>query len=143
MPWSPQLRQRYLDRQPDGSYMVGEPLRRLVRLTRHNLARDPIPPLGEPGFDLIVCRNVLIYIDPPLGRQVIASLERALRPDGMLLLGAADALRRAADPPLPVQPAGLAAHAQAPPAPAARDRGLAVARAAAGGGAGRGRPGRS
>jgi chemotaxis protein methyltransferase CheR len=104
----PELRQRYLDRKPDGSYMVGEPLRRLVRLTRHNLARDPIPPLGEPGFELIVCRNVLIYIDPPVGRQVIASLERALTPDGMLLLGAADALRRAPDPPLPVQPAGLA-----------------------------------
>jgi chemotaxis protein methyltransferase CheR len=104
----PELRQRYLDRKSDGSYMVGEPLRRLVRLTRHNLARDPIPPLGEPGFELIVCRNVLIYIDPPVGRQVIASLERALTPDGLLLLGAADALRRAPDPPLPVQPAGLA-----------------------------------
>jgi chemotaxis methyl-accepting protein methylase len=104
----PALRERYLHREDDGSFMVGDQLRRLVRLARHNLARDPIPPLGEPGFDLIACRNVLIYIDPLLGRQVIESLERALRPDGLLLLGAADALRRAPGPPLPVQPAGLA-----------------------------------
>ena len=104
----PALRRRYLDRQDDGSCVVGGQLRRLVRLARHNLARDQIPPLGEPGFELIACRNVLIYIDPPLGRQVIESLERALRPDGLLLLGPADALRRAPGPPLPVQPAGLA-----------------------------------
>jgi chemotaxis protein methyltransferase CheR len=102
------LRERYLDRQDDGSYLVGDQLRNLVRLARHNLARDPIPPLGEAGFDLIACRNVLIYIEAPLGLEVIGSLERALRPDGMLLLGAADALRRAPGPALPVQPAGLA-----------------------------------
>jgi chemotaxis protein methyltransferase CheR len=104
----PALRERYLHRQDDGTFRVGDQLRRLVRLARHNLATDPIPPLGEPGFDLIACRNVLIYIDPPLGRQVIESLERALRPDGLLLLGAADAMRPAQGPPLPVQPAGLA-----------------------------------
>jgi len=104
------LRQRYLDRQADGSYLVGEQLRRLVRLRKHNLARDPIPPRGESGFELIACRNVLIYIDPPLAEQVIESFERSLRPGGMLVLGAADALQRTAgrQAPLPVQPAGLA-----------------------------------
>ncbi len=37
----PSLRRRYLDRQADGSYVVGEHLRGLVRFRRHNLARDP------------------------------------------------------------------------------------------------------
>ena len=106
----PTLRQRYLDRQADGSYLIGERLRRLVRVRRHNLARDPIPPLGESGYELITCRNVLIYIDPLLHEQVIESLEQSLRPDGMLVLGAADALRHPPGGPaaLPVQPAGLA-----------------------------------
>jgi chemotaxis protein methyltransferase CheR len=88
------LRSRYLDQQPDGSYLVAERLRKLVRFRRHNLARDPTPPLGETGFDLVACRNVLIYFDAPLAGLVIEALERSLRRGGVLMLGAADALRR-------------------------------------------------
>jgi chemotaxis protein methyltransferase CheR len=87
-------RSRYLDRQADDGYLVGAGLRSLVRFGRHNLVRDPAPPPGEAGFDLITCRNVLIYFSMPLAGQVIESLERALRPGGQLLLGAADALQR-------------------------------------------------
>ncbi len=94
----PPLRQRYLDRQADGSYLVGKRLRGLVRLRRHNLARDPIAPPGESGFDLIICRNVLIYFEASLVEPVIESLKRSLRPDGTLVLGAADALQRTAGP---------------------------------------------
>ena len=92
----PSLRERYLDRQTDGSYLVGHRLRALVRFRRHNLVRDPVPPLGESHFDLIVCRNVLIYFDAPTIAQVIESLQRSLRRGGMLMLGAADALHRPA-----------------------------------------------
>ena len=87
-------RRRFLERQADGSYLVSQRLRKLVRFRRHNLANDPIPPSGESGFDLIVCRNVLIYFEQPLVGRVIQALERALRPDGMLILGHADALQR-------------------------------------------------
>ena len=88
------LRARYLDRQADGQYVVREHLRDLVRFRRHNLACDEAPPAGEAAFDLISCRNVLIYFDPVLVRRVIESLERSLRPGGILLLGVADALLR-------------------------------------------------
>ena len=91
----PPLRERYLDRQDDGSYLVGQRLRGLVRFRRHNLASDPFPPLGEAGFDLVACRNVLIYLEQPVAGRVIESLERSVRPGGMLMLGAADALHRA------------------------------------------------
>jgi chemotaxis protein methyltransferase CheR len=97
----PALRERYLDRQADGSYLVGHRLRALVRFRRHNLVRDPVPPLGESHFDLIVCRNVLIYFDAPTIVQVIESLERSLRRGGMLVLGAADALHQTGGPPAP------------------------------------------
>jgi chemotaxis protein methyltransferase CheR len=97
----PALRERYLERQPDGSYLVGHRLRALVRFRRHNLVREPAPPPGESHFDLVVCRNVLIYFDAPTIAQVIESLHRSLRPGGTLLLGAADALHRVADEPEP------------------------------------------
>ena len=88
------LRGRYLDHRPDGGYVVGAGLRRLVRFRRHNLARDPLPPPGEAGFDLIICRNVLIYFEAPTAERVLERLDHSLRPGGKLLLGAADALRR-------------------------------------------------
>ena len=101
------LRARYLQPQADGTYLVTESLRGLVRFRRHNLARDPIPPLGQSGFDLVACRNVLIYFEAPLSERVICSFERSLHPGGLLLLGPADALRRAASQP--AVPAGSAA----------------------------------
>jgi chemotaxis protein methyltransferase CheR len=114
----PPLRRRYFGRQADGSYQVGERLRGLVRLRRHNLARDPIPPPGEPGFDLITCRNVLIYLEERVVSQVIESLQRSLRPDGMLMLGAADALQRnTARPAAPPGPAAATTLAPERPPP--------------------------
>ncbi len=98
-PLEPALRDRYLDRQADGTYLVGQRLRKLVRFARHNLATGPFPPLGETCFDLVACRNVLIYFDQSIVGRVIMSLERSLRPGGMLILGAADALQRTAARP--------------------------------------------
>ncbi|MGO9220031.1 MAG: CheR family methyltransferase [Streptosporangiaceae bacterium] len=106
----PALRRRYFHRAPDGSYVIGDLLRRLVRFRPHNLAREPSPPPGEACFDLITCRNVLIYFSPPLVSTVIDSLEGSLRPGGTLILGAADALHRPHRPSAPrdVRPAGQA-----------------------------------
>jgi chemotaxis protein methyltransferase CheR len=86
-----ELQQRYFER-VDGEYRVAEALRSLVELRRHNLAREPLPPLGTGPFDLIVCRNVFIYFDAETIDRVIGLLERTLAPDGVLVLGAADAL---------------------------------------------------
>jgi chemotaxis protein methyltransferase CheR len=87
----PALRRRYFEEKGD-QFIVGERLRRLVRFAPHNLAHDPIPPVAEGPFDLIVCRNVLIYFDGETVERAIGGLERALRPDGMLILGSADTL---------------------------------------------------
>jgi chemotaxis protein methyltransferase CheR len=106
----PHLRSRYFHRAPDGSYVIGDLLRSLVRFRPHNLARDASPPPAEACFDLITCRNVLIYFSPPLVSTVIDSLEGSLRPGGTLMLGAADALHRLDRPSAPraVRPAGHA-----------------------------------
>jgi chemotaxis protein methyltransferase CheR len=87
----PAMRARYLRVEADGM-IVGEQLRSLVRFARHNLIRDPFPPLGEAPFDLILCRNVLIYFDAVTVGQVLRGIEHARAPSGVLVLGAADAL---------------------------------------------------
>jgi len=107
----PAVRERYLTRQPDGRYQVTEQLRALARFRQHNLALDPGPPPGEAAFDVVVCRNVLIYLSTQLIGRALGNLERALRPGGVLVLGAADVLHRTAArkagsgrAPVPAQP---------------------------------------
>jgi chemotaxis protein methyltransferase CheR len=87
----PGLRTRYLHEEAE-RLVVGEQLRSLVTFARHNLIRDPFPPLGEAAFDLILCRNVLIYFDAVTVGDVLESFERARAPTGTLVLGAADVL---------------------------------------------------
>jgi chemotaxis protein methyltransferase CheR len=86
----PRLRERWFER--DGQQLVVRPaLRRVVDFRRHNLVAEPPP---QPPFDLVVCRNVLIYFDPATCERVLARLDQALAPEGTLLLGAADRLCR-------------------------------------------------
>jgi chemotaxis protein methyltransferase CheR len=85
------LRGRWLIRS-GAEWEVAPELRALVIFSRHNLIHDTtLPGTGEP-FDLIVCRNVLIYFDAPTSQRVVAILRRSLQPNGRLLLGSADAL---------------------------------------------------
>jgi chemotaxis protein methyltransferase CheR len=104
----PQLRNRHLERQADGNYRVSSRLRSLARFGRHNLIHDQFPPPGEARFDLILCRNVLIYFEPALARQVSELLASSLRPGGTVMLGAADVLQVSparTGEPRPLQPA--------------------------------------
>ena len=73
-------------------HAVEDHLRALVRFERHNLVRGPTPPAKESAFDLVLCRNVLIYLDPPDVRRAVRGLEHALAPGGRLVLGSADRL---------------------------------------------------
>jgi chemotaxis protein methyltransferase CheR len=78
--------------QDEKDQLIGEQPRRVVEFREHNLARDPVPPLGEEPFDLVLCRNVLIYFDAETVEHVIPALERSVHPDGTLILGTADTL---------------------------------------------------
>ena len=88
------LERTVLDRyftQEGPDVVVGERLRRIVRFSRQNLVAQFTPPTGGP-FDLITCRNVLIYFEPDVAEGVVDGLTQALDRDGTLLLGAADRL---------------------------------------------------
>jgi chemotaxis protein methyltransferase CheR len=70
--------------EPGEPRRVKPALRELVALARQNLVADP-PPEGGP-FDAVVCRNVLIYFEPPTAAEVLYRLVAALRPGGLLVL---------------------------------------------------------
>ncbi len=68
-------------------YVVNEPLRRRVEFRQLNLSR-PWPSL--PQMDVVLLRNVLIYFDAPVKRQVLSQVSRVLAPGGVLFLGGAE-----------------------------------------------------
>lgn len=74
-------------RKAPGGWQIGEPLRRMVEFRRWNLL-DDLRPLGR--FDIVFCRNVLIYFDVATKRAVLAAIWRQLSPDGLLYLGGAE-----------------------------------------------------
>jgi len=64
-------------------------LRALVHPARHDLTREPPP---QPPYDLIFCRNVVIYFDRPMQERLFASFAEALAPGGVLVLGKVETL---------------------------------------------------
>jgi two-component system CheB/CheR fusion protein len=77
-------------RRESGGYRVTKALRDIVVFATHNLLRDP--PFSR--LDLIVCRNVLIYLQRDIQEEVVEVFHYALRPGGRLLLGTAETLDR-------------------------------------------------
>lgn len=77
---------RWFDETPRG-WSAQDKLRRMVRFDRHNLF--DLPP-GPALFDIILCRNVLLYFDDVTRRQAFDRLASALAPDGWLMLGAGE-----------------------------------------------------
>ena len=65
-------------------------IRQSVRFVQHNLTQEPLLPEHAASWDLILCRNVLIYFDDSGRFQVIRNLGLALGPQRFLVLGAAD-----------------------------------------------------
>jgi chemotaxis protein methyltransferase CheR len=74
-------------------YVVDDAIRRSVRFVRANLASDDAELLAPGSFDLIFCRNVLMYFTPENFRAAVGRLSRALVPAGYLFLGSAETLR--------------------------------------------------
>jgi chemotaxis protein methyltransferase CheR len=68
-------------------WRVQDGLKQMIRFTKFNLLK-PMEPMGR--FDVIFCRNVLIYFDTPTKKSVLDRLGERLHPDGYLLLGACE-----------------------------------------------------
>jgi chemotaxis protein methyltransferase CheR len=71
------------------AWQISEQMRSKVTFRQLNLLSD-YASLGR--FDVIYCRNVLIYFDAPRKTDILMRLSRQLTPDGFLLLGASESL---------------------------------------------------
>jgi chemotaxis protein methyltransferase CheR len=81
----PDYKEKYFRKTGDGS-VVSEALKRAVRFQQHNMLHDKF---GGP-FDLIVCRNVMIYFTEEAKQQLYLNFSKALRPGGMLFVGSTE-----------------------------------------------------
>jgi chemotaxis protein methyltransferase CheR len=73
-----------------GKIKAGPRLRSIVRFVRCNLHTPPYPFSGE--FELVFCRNVLIYFDSQSRYRVLSRLLELLAPNGYLFVGHAESL---------------------------------------------------
>ena len=74
-------RQKYFT--PAAPYYVKESLQKNIRFQEHDLLADSF----EKGFDLIVCRNVVIYFTAEAKERLYTKFSEALHPSGVLFLG--------------------------------------------------------
>jgi len=86
----PRYRHSYLTPQPDG-FHAAERLRERITFRQHDLLRDPF----ETGFDLIVCRNVVIYFTEEAKGALFRRFAASLRPGGHLFLGSTERMPNA------------------------------------------------
>ena len=75
--------------QQDDHWRISERMRQQVSFRKLNLI-DPSYAHGK--FDVIFCRNVLIYFDAPTKSDVFERLSQAMNPGGFLVLGAAESI---------------------------------------------------
>ena len=79
---------RHFDQQ-DSNWKIKPELRQTITFRALNLLED-FAVLGQ--FDVVLCRNVLIYFDQPTKTRILAAIARRIVPDGVLLLGGAESV---------------------------------------------------
>ncbi len=78
---------KYFTKKEDG-YQVNENIRRMVIFAPHNVLKDP--PFSK--MDLIVCRNMLIYLNNEVQQKILSMLYFALNKDAYLFLGSSESV---------------------------------------------------
>lgn len=68
------------------SYRISDEVKRHVTFKKHNLLADTF----DTGFDLIICRNVMIYFTEEAKHELYQKFSRALRPGGVLFVGSTE-----------------------------------------------------
>lgn len=81
-----QLLVKYFDQKGD-KWQIADSIRSMVQFRTQNLLRD-FAPLGP--FDVVFCRNVLIYFDEPTRIDILQRIARSMNRASFLMLGAAE-----------------------------------------------------
>lgn len=89
----PALVARHTEEGPGGQRIIGARVRQLVRFHRHDLIEEGPP---APPYDMVLCRNVVIYFDRATQERLFLRFAEALTPGGLLVLGKVETLLGAA-----------------------------------------------
>ena len=84
---SPERLKRFFIKEGTG-YRVGKEIRDMVTFATQNIIMDP--PFTK--LDLLICRNLLIYLTPELQKMLIPLFRYSLKPGGVLFLGSAESV---------------------------------------------------
>jgi len=85
---SPERLERFFIKQQDGTFLVKREIREICIFSAHSFIKDP--PFSR--LDLISCRNVMIYLEGDLQRNIIPLFHYALRSGGYLFLGPSESV---------------------------------------------------
>jgi len=94
---SPERLRRFFTEE-EGGYRILKSLREMVVFARQDAISDP--PFSR--MDLICCRNLMIYLEPGLQKKMFSAFHYALKPEGVLFLGASESIGGFGDLFLPV-----------------------------------------
>ncbi|MFZ4524149.1 MAG: chemotaxis protein CheB [Chlorobium sp.] len=84
---SPERLLRFFERDDHG-YRISREIRETVVFAPQNVIMDP--PFTK--LDILICRNLLIYLEPELQKKLLPLFHYSLNPDGVLFLGSAESL---------------------------------------------------
>ena len=91
---SPQRRQTFFQQGDNGMMQVKPEVRRMVTFKSLNLLTS-YAALGR--FDIVFCRNVLIYFSADVKQRILQQIAGQLQPEGVLFLGASESISAASD----------------------------------------------
>ena len=92
---SPARLAAHFEPQADGRFLVAPSAREAVSFEARPFLDEPVT---GPSFDVVVCRNVLIYLEPEARTAAVELFAARLKPGGYLLLGPSDALAATSAP---------------------------------------------
>ena len=81
-------KKKYFDIVEGNKFAVKQEIKSCIEFKRHNLLKDKF----ETGFDLILCRNVVIYFTEEAKEQLYTNFFNSLKPGGILFVGATEAI---------------------------------------------------
>ena len=82
---------KWFTQQPDGRFSVGPQPRTMITFQKHDLLRDKYP---TGPFDLVSCRNVVIYFTEEAKERIYQGFVNSLRTGGILFVGGTEAIMR-------------------------------------------------
>lgn len=97
------FKQQYLRRAKDGDWAIKDQIKDQILFRRFNLMRPQFPFRGK--FDLVFCRNVMIYFDEPTKNALVSRFFHFTQPGGFFFIGHSETLGRKSCPYNYIKPA--------------------------------------